>query len=269
MKTIYYTDPLHDDFANNGIQSRPLPEDYTYISSDPLRRSVDFLFYHCVAIPLVYVYQKVRFREKIVNRRALFPYLLSGFYLYGNHTRAAGDAFTPNMISFPRKAYIVTSSDAVAIPGVRQLVASLGGLPLPDTLAGMRKFRDALAKRSRHGCICIYPEAHIWPYYTGIRPFPATAFRYPVEYNKPVFAFTVTYQKRKHQFFPKTVVYIDGPFFPDPALTTRENSAMLREKIYTTMLKRSERSNYERYHYVQRHKETETDSTVNEDVLRK
>ena len=203
MKTIYYTDPLHDDFANNGIQSRPLPEDYTYISSDPLRRSVDFLFYHCVAIPLVYVYQKVRFREKIVNRRALFPYLLSGFYLYGNHTRAAGDAFTPNMISFPRKAYIVTSSDAVAIPGVRQLVASLGGLPLPDTLAGMRKFRDALAKRSRHGCICIYPEAHIWPYYTGIRPFPATAFRYPVEYNKPVFAFTVTYQKRKHQFFPK------------------------------------------------------------------
>lgn len=79
MKTIYYTDPLHDDFANNGIQSRPLPEDYTYISSNPLRRSVDFLFYHCVAIPLVYVYQKVRFREKIVNRRALFPYLLSGF----------------------------------------------------------------------------------------------------------------------------------------------------------------------------------------------
>lgn len=24
MKTIYYSDPLHDDFANNGIKSKPL-----------------------------------------------------------------------------------------------------------------------------------------------------------------------------------------------------------------------------------------------------
>lgn len=251
-KTIYYDDPLHDDFANNGIRSKPLPDDYTYIRRNPIRRSFDFLFYHCVAIPIVFVYQKVRFREKIVNRRVLYPYLVSGFYLYGNHTRAAGDAFTPNMISFPRKTYIVTSSDAVAIPGIRQLVETLGGLPLPDTLSGMRKFRDALAKRSRSGCICIYPEAHIWPYYTGIRPFPNTAFRYPAEYSKPVFAFTVTYQKRKHQFLPKTVVYIDGPFFPDPALNIRENSAMLRDKVYTAMQKRSERSTYERYHYVRK-----------------
>ena len=71
MKTIYYSDPLHDDFANNGILSKPLPEDYKYIRNNPVRRSFDFLFYHCIAVPLVYVYQKVRFREKIVNRRAL------------------------------------------------------------------------------------------------------------------------------------------------------------------------------------------------------
>ncbi len=268
MKTIYYSDPLHDDFANNGIKSKSLPKNYKYIRKNPVRRSFDFLLHHCVAIPVGYVYQKVRFREKIVNRRALMPYLVSGFYLYGNHTRAAGDAFTPNMIAFPRKAFIVTSSDAVAIPGVRQLVASLGGIPLPDTLSGMRKFRDALAKRSRHGCVCIYPEAHIWPYYTGIRPFPDTAFRYPVEYGKPVFAFTVTYQKRKYHLSPKTVVYIDGPFFPDPALTTRENSAMLREMVYTAMLKRSKRSTYERYRYVQKNKETEKDNAVAEDAIR-
>ncbi len=262
MKTIYYSDPLHDDFANNGILSKPLPEDYKYIRNNPVRRSFDFLFYHCIAVPLVYVYQKVRFREKIVNRRALLPYLVSGFYLYGNHTRAAGDAFTPNILSFPRKAYIVTSADAVAIPGVRQLVASLGGLPLPDTLSGMRNFRAALAKRSRHGCICIYPEAHIWPYYTGIRPFPDTAFRYPAEYGKPVFAFTVTYHKKKHQFLPKTIVYIDGPYFPDPSMSLRENSAMLREKVYNAMQQRSEQSTYERYHYVRKPKEQCTKETL-------
>ena len=82
MKTIYYSDPLHDDFANNGIKSKPLTENYKYIPGNPLRRSFDFLFYHCIAVPIVFVYQKVRFREKIVNRSALLPYLLSGFYLF-------------------------------------------------------------------------------------------------------------------------------------------------------------------------------------------
>ena len=43
--------------------------------------------------------------------------------------------------------------------------------------------------------ILIYPEAHIWPYYTKIRPFPSTSFRYPIKFNVPSFSITTTYQK--------------------------------------------------------------------------
>lgn len=37
----------------------------------------------------------------------------------------------------------------------------------------MRSFLDAIRTRIEEGSfIMVYPEAHIWPYYTGIRDFP-------------------------------------------------------------------------------------------------
>ena len=90
-RTIYYKDMLNDDFSDNGIKRKKLPRDYQYISKDPLRKTADFMLHHFVATPIAYIFQKVVYREKIVNRKVLQPYLINGFYIYGNHTRAAGD----------------------------------------------------------------------------------------------------------------------------------------------------------------------------------
>jgi hypothetical protein len=255
-KTYYYKDPLNDDFADTNIATQRLPSDYKYISHDPLKGVWDFLLHHFVATPLGFLYQKVIYREQIVNRKVLIPYLLSGCFIYGNHTRAAGDAFTPNIAVFPRKAYIVTSPDAVSIPGVRNLVKSLGGIPLPNDISGIRRFHSALLQRSKWNHIVIYPEAHIWPYYTDIRPFKDTSFRYPAEAGKPVFSFTVTYKKRAVGSFPRTVVYVDGPFFPDKDKTLRENQKMLRDLVYKAMLERSKNSDYNYNNYVYRPDDT-------------
>ena len=103
-KTFYYRDPLNDDFAQNHIHRKKLPGDYRYISKNPLRIAFDFLLHHLIVTPIVFLFQKIVYAEKIVNRKAVRPYLKSGFYLYGNHTRGAGDAFTPHLITFPRKA---------------------------------------------------------------------------------------------------------------------------------------------------------------------
>ena len=249
-RTIYYKDMLNDDFADNGIKRKKLPRDYQYISKDPLRKTADFMLHHFVATPIAYIFQKVVYREKIVNRKVLQPYLINGFYIYGNHTRAAGDAFTPHLIAFPRKAYILAAPEAVSIPIVRHLVKSLGGFPVPSDVAGMKNFHSSLLKRAEHNCITIYPEAHIWPYFTQIRPFLDASFRYPAETGKPVFAFTVTYHKRFLTALPRTVVYIDGPFFADPTKKTRENQAMLRDKVYEAMCRRSIESDYSYNTYV-------------------
>ena len=91
---------------------------------------------------------------------------------------------------------------------------------------------------NKKGVIMIYPEAHIWPYYTDIRNFRADSFVYPVETNKPVFCFTNVYKKRIIGKRPKVVTYVDGPFYPDPTLTKRENIQNLRNKVYETIKKR-------------------------------
>ena len=261
MKEYVYRDVLNDDFAGNNIKSRPLPDDYRYLPKTPLRRGWDFFLHHFLVTPLVFLFQKIVFHEHIVNRKVLRPYLKTGFYLYGNHTRSAGDAFTPHLVSFPRKAYILVNSDAVAIPVLRDVVASLGGVPLPDSRRNYRSFRDALKKISENGCVCIYPEAHIWPYYTDIRPFRDGSFHYPAEYNKPVFCFTVTYKKRRFLRFPCTVVYVDGPFFPDPSLDVRQNRKLLRNRVYETMKMRSAESDYAHCRYIDRTEGPEEEKT--------
>ena len=155
-RTIYYSDMMNDDFADNGIKRKKLPRDYQYISKDPLRKTADFMLHHFVATPIAYIFQKVVYCEKIVNRKVLQPYLINGFYIYGNHTRAAGDAFTPHLIAFPRKAYILAAPEAVSIPIVRHLVKSLGGFPVPSDVAGVRNFHSSLLKRAEHNCIGAY-----------------------------------------------------------------------------------------------------------------
>ena len=103
----------------------------------------------------------------------------------------------------------------------------------------------------------IYPEAHIWPYFIGIRNFPETAFRYPTYCNAPCYALTNTYQRRKWRKTPRLVTYLDGPFYPDQTLPPKRAAHALRNQIYDTMKKRSARSNCEYIRYLPRKNEEE------------
>ena len=101
--------------------------------------------------------------------------------------------------------------------------------------------------------VIIYPEAHVWPYYTQIRPFEKTSFRFPAELNKPVYVMTTTYT---HRHFlkniikrPKVNVYIDGPFYPDTGAGIKDNQKMLHDRVYEVMKSRSHLSDYEYIRY--------------------
>ena len=98
--------------------------------------------------------------------------------------------------------------------------------------------------------ITLYPEAHIWPQYTGIRPFGAAAFHYPAETGKPVFTFTTTWQKRKLIPGARTVVYVDGPFLPDMSLPMDLRKQALRDAAFNAMTERAKNSDYEKIRYV-------------------
>ena len=239
-RTIYYNDVLTDDFAGTDIKQKKVGENYVYIRRNPFYNALAFVFYRLVATPLVFLFDKIGFHEKIVGKEKLKMYRKSGYFLYGNHVHIPADAFTPSLITFPKKAYIMVNPDATSIPVVGGLVKMLGGMPVPDDITTYKKFVAAVKERAGRGdVIVVYPEEHIWPYYTGIRPFKDTSFKYPAQTDKPVFVFTRTFVKRKFSKRPKFVVYVDGPFFPDVKLSVKENQKILRDKAYDAMLERS------------------------------
>ncbi len=252
-RTIYYSDPLNDDFADNDIKTVELPSDYSYFPKTAMRRGVAFFLYHIVATPLVIPMQKIVYNEKVIGREKVKDYLDEGFFMYGNHTRAMGDAYCPGIISFPKKAYIVAGADAFSIKGIRRIVEDLGGIALPLNSKGFKNYSQAMKRHAEMDhVVAIYPESHIWPQYTGIRPFRSAAFHYPAESGKPVFTFTTTWQKRKILPGARTVVYVDGPFIPDMDLPIDQRKQALRDAALEAMTEAAKNSDYEKIHYVYR-----------------
>ncbi len=236
-KTVYYHDPLHDDFAptNGRIHPKQIGADFPYEHEGPLWNALAFVVYRMVMTPFLFLYCKLVFGLRIENRKALRA-LPGGYFLYGNHTNTLADAFIPTLLSFPRRANIITSADTVSIPGVRNIVQMLGAIPLANTIEGTRQFLAAMHRRLERGqAVMIYPEAHIWPYYNGIRPFPDTSFAYPVREQLPAVAAAVVYRQRKllRALPPRITVVVSDPFYPDPALPPRSARRDLHKKVYT------------------------------------
>lgn len=239
-KTFYYTDPVNDDFAGNNIKTTVVDKDFPFArdSENIFYRIAAFLAYYLIAWPIVWCISKLYLGLRIENRKALRK-VKGGFFLYGNHTRAL-DAFVPPLVSWPKKAFTIANPDAVSLPFLRHFVLMIGGLPIPTTLSAMPVFLHTVEHRCAQGsCIAIYPEAHIWPFYTGIRPFPATSFRYPVVMNRPALAMVTTYRKRKGLMFwcrrPGMTVTVSEPFFADPSLPRRQAQEKLRNEIHDYM----------------------------------
>lgn len=237
----YYTDEVHDDFAGTHIAPRPLTKKFKYHTRNPLVAVRRFIMYRLVATPVIYFYSAFIRRIKYVNKKCMKGYRRRGCFLYGNHTSFLCDAFNPTRLSFPRPAKVIVGEDATSIRGIRWLLMDLGALPIPSDIHLMGAFTGEIERAvAKKYWIAVYPEAHIWPYYTGVRSFPAVSFRYPVKLNAPVFSYTMTYGRRKHSKRPKLTVYIDGPFFADKSLPVKQAQQKLRDEVYAAMKARAD-----------------------------
>ena len=255
-KIIYYNDELNDEFSLAKITPKKIDENYCYIHNSLFKRFTHFFWYRIVATPIAFCYLKIVFGHKVVGRSIFKKYKNTGYFLYANHTQDIGDAFIPSMLNFPKDDYVIVHPNNVSMPYLGKITPSLGALPLPDDRTAHRKFIRAIETRIAQRCaVVIYPEAHIWPYYTKIRPFTDGSFAYPIKLNVPTFCFTNTYQKRRFGKKPKIVTYIDGPFFADESLPAKEQKRQLRNKVYKTMCQRAKNSNVIKIKYIKRDEE--------------
>ena len=254
-KVIYYTDELNDEFSLAEITPKVIDKNYTYIHKSFFKKLTRLFWYRIVFFPISVLYSKIKFRHKVINQSVIKPYKKGGYFLYGNHTQGTGDAFMVQRINKAKGKYVIVHPNNVSMPVLGKLTPSLGALPLPDDMGAYKNFIKAIETRiEQKKCVVIYPEAHIWPYYTGIRPFVDTSFQYPIKLGVPTFCFTNTYQKRRFSKKPKVVTYVDGPFFPKEELSLKEQRMDLRNQVYERMCQRAKNSSVCVIQYIKKDK---------------
>ena len=247
-RIIYYKDET-EEFSGTDFHGEKAGAGYEYIRDG---FGVSFL-YNVIARPAAFLYSKLALGQKTVGKEKLKEAEKAGIFVYGNHTQRTGDPFIPNVFLFPRRVFFIVHPDNVNIPVIGRYTPALGALPLPGDMKAYRNFISAIGMRvSEGGAVVIYPEAHIWPYYTRIRDFPDTSFGYPCKDGTPAFCFTNTYKKRRVFKRPRVVTYIDGPFYPDMRLPLKQRTKRLRDEVYSAMCARSALSDCEYIRYIKK-----------------
>ncbi|MFC6181246.1 lysophospholipid acyltransferase family protein [Lactiplantibacillus daowaiensis] len=174
----------------------------------------------------------------------------TSYCLYGNHTQPTGDVLLPLKVGGAQHFNAMISPANLGIPVIGRLLPLVGGLPVPQQRQQMGPFLKAMRTCLKMGqFITIYPEAHVWPYYTGVRPFVPGSFHIAAETQVPVYVMTTTYQASRWHRRPRLTVYIDGPIQAPSGLTRKQRQQVLQTEVCAWMTRRTQASTYTYVHY--------------------
>ena len=236
-KIAYYKDELNDDFNEVGLSRPPVPEGYKYKRTNPINNFFSAIFYHGIAKPIIGLYC-VCHGIRIKGRQNLKLLKGQGAFIYSNHVSISDVfKFQSQVFFFGRRVNIIGYSDSLSMPIVRNMTRALGYIPLP--LKGDLKNQIAMSEslefyvNEKKQYVLIYPEAHIWPFYTKIRNFRSGSFNYPAKCNAAVVPAVTTWRKPLIGKKPKQTVYILEPIFPLEGKTVTEN----KDYLYNETLK--------------------------------
>ncbi len=252
-KIYYYTDELEDDFATmENIKLVNVDENYKFIHKNPIWNIASLFTQNVLSMPIKYLYAKIKFNIKYIGKEKLKNAKNRGYFIYANHTQIFADTFIPSLANYPKRNFFIVNPANISMPGLKLLVRLLGAYPIPSNLKAYKNFLKAIKTTiERKHSITIYPEAHIWPYYTKIRNFKTVSFKYPIELNADVFCLTNTYHKRKNGKV-QIISYIDGPFKVNNGLSKKEAEQDLRDRVYSKMVERSQNSDFEKIKYIKK-----------------
>lgn len=246
-QTVYYSDPA-EDIVETPQQNFQLPANYQWATS-ALQTKIRHLFQFLIQL-FARFYCRWILHIHYVNRQLLKNHP-QGCYLYANHTQQTGDVFSPFCVT--NHPAIIISPANLGIPVVGRLLPAGGALPIPSGLHQLKQLNEAVYQRVDGGeTAVIYPESHLWPYATKIRPLNQSSFHYPAHHPAPVYTMTTTYQKSKWHRHPNVTVYLDGPFQPDTKLSTKARQKKLQQQVSAQLQLRSQSSTYQYVIYKRR-----------------
>lgn len=252
-RVIYYKDELNDEFSEAKITPRKIDENYKY-KRGFFWNVISYIFQNLISMPIKYIYARFKLKIKFVGKDKFKECKETGYFMYGNHTQIFADTFIPSLANYPKRNFLIVNPENISMKGSGWIIELLGAVPVPGNIEATKNFMNRIQELQDKKCsITIYPEAHIWPYYTKIRPFKSVSFKYPVKLNKPVFSFVNTYKAYgKNNKKVKVITYIDGPFYPNRNLPPKQAQEELRDIVYKTMCERSLNSDFELIKYIKK-----------------
>ena len=110
------------------------------------------------------------------------------------------------------------------------ILRQAGGIPIPETREGIRKYNEAFDEFARRKIwFIIFPEAVRWNMYVPIRPFKRGAFSMAYKYNRPVIPFVYSFRERKgiYRLFgrkkdPCVTLHVGEPIWFDKSANRKE-----------------------------------------------
>jgi len=198
-KYKYPNDP-HEHFVEvvHNKNHKIVDENFTFVNHKPVYVFGSWMLRQ-VAKLVIPVWCKCKTHYKINGKNNLKKVKGKGVVIISNHVHMLDGATICARLFPTNKVYFPTLSSNVDIPVASALMRALGAIPIADTLSGMKKFNntinDLIQKKKP---VLIFPEAALWPYYRGVRPFFKGAFTFAKKHNVPILPIIITFQTRKN-----------------------------------------------------------------------
>lgn len=125
------------------------------------------------------------------------------------------------------------------------ILRQAGGIPLPETRGGIRKFNEAFDEYNRRKqWFIIFPEEVRWDMYVPIRPFRIGAFSMAYKYDRPIIPLVYSYRERKgiYRLFgkknqPCVTLHVGEPIWFDKNAPRKTELDRVRQLAHDAMVR--------------------------------
>ena len=248
-REIHWSDERNQDFNETGLKRKGLPADYKFKHTSKVYWFFSHVLYYGLAKWIMGIFCLCH-GIRTENKQVLKKLKGKGAFIYANHV-AISDCFK-YPIYINKRVDCIGYSDALSIPVAGKLAVMLGLIPLPhkEDRDNFHKMMDAinyLVKEKRH-YVLIFPEAHIWPYYTEIRNWPNNSLIYPAMMKAPVVPVVTVWVKKKLRKKPRQLIVFGEPIYPKEDESITYNKDYLHQECIAQM--RSIAHSYKQYEYI-------------------
>ncbi len=251
-KKKYYISETDDFIIINSKLNINIDENYKYLPKNWFVKSLYWIMYYCFAYPVLIIYTHLFAGTKTKGKKNLKQLKKQGYMIFSNHTHYS-DAFNISVQStFPKRTYIITNKDSISKRFIRFFTKAFGAIPVAETPTALKNMNIAIKKLlDKKRVIIVYPEAHIWPYYTGVRTFPITSFKIAAANKVPVVPFATTFKKCWWKKRPRIIINVGEPIYYDESLSKQENAEKYQQHCYNFIKEKVEQpDNYALYDYI-------------------